>query len=581
MALAGWLRDRLWRSDNWCAELARLRQAIATEPRTARTIERMLDLATATELCDPDRGRALALYLDAWRAGHTAARERAHALAIALRAHMTVAELALADGDLLAAGVAYLDGGFPELAIDPLEKFAAARPEGASVATEKLGLEGVRALLALARRGRFDAAREVADSLARTQHASGRAAVPCYVHAARIARLARLADQLPAILSQAWRTCPDDDEIAALIEIHHLEQGNVDALIEHYKTRFERAASRTQYVERMHAAAVELIASGLSPGLGLRLLRMSLEQAYEALLPDVTSHIAAWELLLAHARTQRSTPDLVPLIVKALAAPLSEDVALYLGRLGLEIVWRDAGDSSAAQPYAAMLLDFVPDHPLATAFAKQIAPAPESGRSPEAVAPPPAAAPAPPPAAAPAPPPFARPAAGLPPDARTTARMHALDQGTVKRVASTSPAKNLGVTSRLALLRPPPARATSLDRDRSPIPSSPAPAVAPASLRAPRRVVPIDVVVELDSGAFFSTTLRDVSTSGAFIVTKRALEVGTVLTLELKIPTTGTMSQSSHRVNARIARRTDVGCGLAFIDPSPELVAAIEATTRE
>ncbi|HEU4611924.1 MAG TPA: hypothetical protein VFS15_07595, partial [Kofleriaceae bacterium] len=96
MALAGWLRDRLWRSDNWCAELARLRQALAAEPRTTRTIERMLDLATATELCDPDRGRALALYLDAWRGGHTGAREHAHALAIALRAHMTLAELALA-----------------------------------------------------------------------------------------------------------------------------------------------------------------------------------------------------------------------------------------------------------------------------------------------------------------------------------------------------------------------------------------------------------------------------------------------------------------------------------------------------
>ncbi len=159
--------------------------------------------------------------------------------------------------------------------------------------------------------------------------------------------------------------------------------------------------------------------------------------------------------------------------------------------------------------------------------------------------------------------------------------MHALDQGTVKRVASASPAKNLGVTSRLALLKPPPARATALDRDQSPIPAAPAPAVAPASLRAPRKVIPIDVVVELDTGAFFSTTLRDVSTSGAFIVTKRALEVGAVVTLEMKVPTTGAMVQSSHRVNARIARRTDVGCGLAFIDPSPELVAAIEATTRE
>jgi hypothetical protein len=37
---------------------------------------------------------------------------------------------------------------------------------------------------------------------------------------------------------------------------------------------------------------------------------------------------------------------------------------------------------------------------------------------------------------------------------------------------------------------------------------------------------------------------------------------------------------TSHRTNARIARHTDVGLGLAFVDASPELVAAIRATTE-
>jgi len=124
----------------------------------------------------------------------------------------------------------------------------------------------------------------------------------------------------------------------------------------------------------------------------------------------------------------------------------------------------------------------------------------------------------------------------------------------------------------MALLRPPAPRPAS---PPPPPPRSTAPAFLP---RAPRKVVPVDVVVELPGGGFFSTVLRDLSMSGAFIVTKRQLEVGTIVALEMRIPTPGTISQTSHRTNARIARRDDVGYGLAFVDTSPELVAAIRAT---
>src|SRR5262249_22526852 len=95
--------------------------------------------------------------------------------------------------------------------------------------------------------------------------------------------------------------------------------------------------------------------------------------------------------------------------------------------------------------------------------------------------------------------------------------------------------------------------------------------------RAPRTVVPVDVVVELPGGAFFSTVLRDISTSGAFIVTKRPLEVDMIVALEIRIPAPQGVQQASYRVNARIARRTNLGCGLAFLDAPPGLVAAIRA----
>jgi hypothetical protein len=93
--------------------------------------------------------------------------------------------------------------------------------------------------------------------------------------------------------------------------------------------------------------------------------------------------------------------------------------------------------------------------------------------------------------------------------------------------------------------------------------------------RAPRKVVPVDVVVELPSGSFFSTVVRDLSTSGAFVVTKRDLEIGTIVSLELRVPAPGVVAPSSHRVNAKIVRRTELGYGLAFVGPSRELVTAI------
>ena len=278
------------------------------------------------------------MFLDACRGGYTTARLRATALAIELRADLTLAELALADGELLIAGTAYLDAGFPELAAEPLRKFVAHRPAGASVATEALRVEGVAELLAIAERKSFDVARAIEQALVRATHATGGAVATAYVHAARLARLGKLDARLPSILAAAQRACPDDPEIAALLESRLFDANNTDRLLDHYRGRFERAPSRIDYIGRMRAAGLELIARNHQPAAGLRFLRMSLEQAYEGLLPDVASHIATWELIVAHARAQHTLRELVPLIVQAMAAPVSDDVAVYLARLGLEIV---------------------------------------------------------------------------------------------------------------------------------------------------------------------------------------------------------------------------------------------------
>lgn len=575
--IAGWIREKLWRADDWCAELAKLRKD------RNRTPERLYDLGVASEHCDPDRGNALALFLEAAREGHAAAVDRARALAMALGAHTTLAELAFKAGDLLGAGTAYLDAGFPELAIEPLQKFVDARPPGASVSSEHLRLEYVTPLLALAKRTRVDPEHHIAACMTT-------GTVTAFLHAERLARLAALEDRRAQVINAARLAHPNDPYVSAVIAARLFERNQPDELIAYYSETFERSPSRAHYVARVCAAGVELIARNVQPGAGLRLLRMGLEQAYAGSLPGVTSHLAAWQLIWSYAKQQSSTVELVPLIVQAFTAPLPEDDAVFLARLGLEIVWRDARDPLAAQPYAAIVLDFVPDQPLAVAFVEEVMP-------PELIEPPEMREPAdlkvsfttpipvikaePAPIVPPTPP---------PPDqlAKATSRIAVIEQGQVKR--SVTPPAQHKTTSRMDLLRAPPRtvkpatvpppRAAALRRDTSPIPMkrAPVPTATPID-RAERKVVPVDVVVELPTGAFFSTVLRDVSTSGAFIVTKRTIEPGKVLTLELKVPDPGKLTQSSHRVQARIARSTELGWGVAFIDASRELVVALRAAT--
>lgn len=528
MEVAGWVVQRLTHASDWSAELARLRHATDSAQRT-------FDVAVACEHCDPDRGRALALYLAAWRGGVADAAAHATRLARCLRAHVTIAELALAAREDLTAAAAFIDAGMRDSAVAPLRRYLdGAAPRRAEAS----------ALLALAEGLPIDVDAAINASLASAKPAD-------FVHAARLARSAAQ-PRLASIVASAARACVDDPDVMVLVEDHLLESSDSTALLEHYRRWFERAPTQTESVERMRAAGCELIARGRQPGLGLRMVRLALETAYSSLLPGVTSQIAAWEVLLAHARSQHSTSELVPLLVQALAAPVAPYEAVYLACVGLTIAWRDAGDTLAAQPYAATLLDFVDDHPLAQAFIRaaglKVTAAPESS------------SPTPPPAAV-----AARP------------NVYADDKG-VRRTAKME--KLSHATNRLALLKPPPPRATSLKRDTNPIPMRPRPPSASPAPRAPRVVVPIDVVVELPSGGFFTTVLRDLSTSGAFVVTKRVLEVGAVLTLDLQLPTAGLQLQA-FQAQARIARRSELGYGIAFIDPDAALVAAIRTATGE
>ncbi|CAN5766285.1 hypothetical protein BH11MYX3_BH11MYX3_18280 [soil metagenome] len=390
-----------------------------------------------------------------------------------------------------------------------------------------------------------------------------------------------------------------------------------------------------EWTNTVRAAGSELLLRNVHPGLGLRLLRSSLERAYVELIPEVPRHIATWELLLTHARSSQATVELVPLIDSALNAPLGGDDVLFLSRAGLEIVWRDAGDMTAAQPFAAALLDIVPTHPLGvellTLVLPELASEPVAADPVEPVAPPPVTVRIPvvappaklatvkipvlvspakamtermpvltPPARATLPvfeapevttklpvldppqPSTSRPVFE-PPDVTTKLPVFEAPEPTTKQPAldATRPTTRLPVfepsvpsPSQAAPRVRPPTPADALRRDASRVPPPPRPPINGVD-RAPRKLVPIDVMIELPTGGFFSSVIRDLSISGAFVLTKRTVEIGIVIAIDLKLPDPTSLKLTTLRASARVCRWTALGWGLAFIDPKPDLIAAI------
>jgi len=523
--IAGWVHAALARVDDWPAELDRLRAEVATEPPGAAKLQRTIELADAMEHVVPDRGKALALYLEAWRGGELGARPHLLELARELRAYMTLAEVATADHQdtrdpeaLLAAGRAYIDAGFPDLAVQTFTRALDQHPSLADAIATAPRLADVRVAIARSKFLTVDVEREV-DACMGRKH---------YLQAARIARVAKLTRR-DAILGLAVRAMPDDLDLVRMFEDVLLDS-TAEEFLAYHSARLNTIVDDAVWAETARTAACELVLRNIHPGLGLRLLRMSVERAYAAKLPGGTRrHIAAWDLLATNARATKSLLSLAPLLAEALRLELPPLDALYIARLGLEVTWREAGDPLAAQPYAAALLDAVPGHPAAAAFLDE--------------------------AFADVPPIELLPVDDPAPAAEPTMPTVTFKIPVIARVPS-----------------------SELRRDASPIPAAPEPP-PDAAPRSPRKVVPIDVVIELPNGSFFSAVLRDVSASGAFVTTKRPLAEGAVVTLELQLPVSSKLAQRSFRIDARLARRTELGWGLAFVDPPPELVAGITALT--
>jgi hypothetical protein len=347
----GWLREVLWRADDWRQALARI--------SVDHDGERGIELGRALEHVEPDRTRALAAYVAVWRDTRaSAAAVAARRIAWEVRDHAVVAELAIAEharggepGWLVVAAEAWLDAGQP----------ARAGPLLADAAAEGAGDPRAVALAAAAAGQLADPRAEVARwcAIAGERDEPDAAAI-----AARIAKAAGLPDDVRLrLLRDALDRWPVDDDIAAQVEDVLLARGDGDDLLTFYRRRLATRDEPRAWADEVRAAASRLCVRGVAPALGLRLLRRGLEHAYDAGLVDVPGHLASWALLVDHGRAVRAARTLIPLAERAVALPVPDDDRLWLARFGVEVMWRGAGDRDGAAAFAAVMIDLVPDHP--------------------------------------------------------------------------------------------------------------------------------------------------------------------------------------------------------------------------
>lgn len=522
MQLPDWIRASLWEQTDWRAGLRLLCDRTTADSRTTAT--RVADLARACELIEPDRRAALAMHELTWRAGNDAAAlARAYDLARELGDHEALAGLAMAahevTGDathLVTAAHAFLDGNRPALAESALARVLGAQPKD----------DDAKALLAMIRHQLRDPQAEISGAVARASRATGTDAARLYLQAARLARLAGLEAIFTRHVETAFQR-GRDAAAAMLIEADLMERRRANDLLAFYRGRIEAAGSDREWADLMRAAGTRLVLANVQRGLALRMLRSGLEAAYRARLADIPGHIASWDLLIRHARETRATRELMPLVVEAMGAPIGDDARLFLARFGFEVTWREAKDADAAKPYAAVISEYLPGDDELRDFVSTSIPTLTT---------------------------YEPPAAPLPPEP-TIVRM--------KPRAKAEPLPQAALTA----LR---------SGDRKPgVPTSP-PLPAQAAPRAERVVVPADVEVRVGDEVF-AAVVRDLSTTGLYVITHREIAVDSVVTVAIEMPRAGVLEVTRYEARAKVVRRAYTGYGMLLLEPPAELVAAIAA----
>ncbi|MBL8622142.1 MAG: PilZ domain-containing protein [Myxococcales bacterium] len=608
--IAPWLRPMLWGERDW--DLALRRVLHATGTGGGDRDERALALGAACEHVAPDRRRAIAAYAS----GGPELLARARALAVELAWWPAVARLAQAERARTgAAGLAvdelgaWLDAGEPMLAAMVAAEARAAAPSDPWLA-----------LLDGAVRG--DAAPAVlADVVAAQAGDDPRAALA----RVRLARMVGDAGGFQAALARAAQLAPDEPVVLAMA-LHELD--DEAALHQLVRTRLHDQPPAAWVATASGMGRALVLRPGVR-GLGLRLIRAALTLTYEHGLAVPGGHLALWTLLVEHATEAGARRSLLALATAALDRELPLDDRIWLAALGADIALVDGGAPEVAQAWAAVVAEHAPDHPCVAAVEAALRapiddglvyldrayePAATSSRS-LSLDPVLAAlrgavdhaepatsvdipvddlhetAPAPGRAMAIATAAIAATTAAVAAAARARPQPPRLPVGAPPPPAAARPPPATTSATPAAAAAPPPPATPPRPPAGSLIPSSartalgqrgslpalpPIPPRPDARPRAPRLALPLDATIERAGQPALPVVCRDISTTGVFVLTDAALQLGATIDFTVETPAAEAWGERRYRTRARVVRRESRGYGLALDAPPPELIAELE-----
>jgi hypothetical protein len=352
MPIASWMLPVLWREHDWCAALERLAGEVRAGTRTPMP-PAALALGAAYEYIEPDRRRALASYALAGRDGAARARD----LAVELGWWGAVARLgALAGGSPLDEAEAWWDAGQPELAA--------------------LVLAGIRAADRGARGGDLEALLDhrdrARDAASRGKAEHGPSAASAFVMAARFARAGGRVAEERDHLEAALAACPDHAIAARQLLALAVTDRDASHVQRFLQLRLEGQGPGA-WIDAMRACAIELVATDHHRGFGLRLLRYTLERAYQLAHDVIPGHLAMWNVLAARAKSAGTRRELLPLVLAGLDATTRAFDRVWLGALATEISLQDANHPVVAGGYAEIVAEHAPEHPVIKALVTNVA----------------------------------------------------------------------------------------------------------------------------------------------------------------------------------------------------------------
>ncbi len=508
MVVAPWLVSELCRERNWSAVLARIAgelRAATPDPRKAH------ELAAATEYIEPDRRQAIAIHE---LAGET---QRARELAIEVGWWAAAARLAARAGDRAAEACAWWDAGQVELCA--------------------LALAGMRDDEPLAR--------DLAALVTGKDCPAAGGDADASVMAARFAQARGRTDAVREHLEAALALRADHAVAARWLLTLAIASRDPDQIRGYLRLRLAGQA-RDAWLDAVRACAVALIGTEHHRGFGLRLVRHTLERAYQLGHGEIPGHLAMWSLAAHHAAADGTRRELLPLAITAIESSREPVDRVWIAALAAEISLRDGGSAEVAGAYAAIVADHAPGHPIARelraepridididlpeAPADMLAEIVESANA-VALAPPPPKV--------------------VPPQIKTIP---------IAKIAPSITPTTRGMPP-LSRLPMPPKRPDPPD----------------AKERARRIAIPIDVRVVLADGRRCDGHSRDLSTTGLFVLTEALLVPGGEVSLELLVPGKEAFTEDEYRCRARVVRRGAGGYGLELIAPDAALQAALAA----